>query len=116
MKEPDYVMKLMTTYGSLIPKVGHKQARRSFKKNGSLVTESFDYTEPYANHFLYRHAVDDHKNLRHRLPAIEDIWLTSRWANRVFSFLLAITEVNIFFLRTASLSGQSAESSRHQNC
>ena len=95
MKEPDYVMKLMSTYGSLTPKEGHKEAQRTYKHQGTTVTTSFKYTEPYANHFLFRHAVDDHNNLRHSVPAIEETWTTMRWSNRVFAFLLAVSEVNI---------------------
>ena len=81
MKDLEYVMKLMSTYSSLTPKARHKQEMQSFRKNGSVVTESFDYTEPYVNHILYHHAVDDHNNLWHGLPAIEDTWKTARWAN-----------------------------------
>ncbi len=38
--------------------------------------------------------MDDHNNFRHALPSIEDSWVTKRWEVRVFSFVLAITEVN----------------------
>ena len=38
--------------------------------------------------------MDKHINLRYRVPSIEGSWVTQRWANRVFSFLLAISEVN----------------------
>jgi hypothetical protein len=44
----------------------------------------------------YRHAVDDHNNLCHALPSIEDSWVTHRWEIRVFSFVLAISKVNAF--------------------
>jgi hypothetical protein len=47
-------------------------------------------------HSRYRHAVDDHNNLRHGLPSIEDSWITQRWEIRVFTFVLAISEVNAF--------------------
>ena len=40
--------------------------------------------------------VDDHNNLRHSSPSIEETWKTHRWENRVFAFLLAITEVNLY--------------------
>ena len=56
---------------------------------------TFDYTKPFDWHFRYRHAVDDHNNLRHSLPSLEDTWDTRRWEIRVFSFILAITEINI---------------------
>ena len=47
-------------------------------------------------HFHYRHAVDDHNNLRHALPSVEDTWLKKRWECRVFTFILAMTEINTF--------------------
>ena len=51
---------------------------------------------PFSNHFDYRHVIDDHNNLRHQLPAIEQVWTTHRWATRVFSFILAVVEVNCY--------------------
>ena len=50
----------------------------------------------FSYHFKYRHLVDDHNNLRHSTPTLEDTWKTNRWENRVFAFLLAITEVNVY--------------------
>ena len=58
MKEPNYAMKLMSTYGSLVVK-------GDVKKNVPMVDEEkniFRYQEPFSDHFLYRHAVDDHNN------------------------------------------------------
>lgn len=49
-------------------------------------------------HFHYRHVVDDHNNLRHSLPSIEDTWRTDRWPARVFAFLLALSEVNAYLV------------------
>ena len=56
----------------------------------------FKYLKPYSDHYKYRHMVDDHNNLRHSATSFEDTWATHRWPNRVFAFLLAVTEVNIF--------------------
>ena len=56
----------------------------------------FRYTEPFANHMAHRHHIDDHNNLRHQQPSIEETWKTQTWENRVFAFLLAVTEVNVF--------------------
>ena len=69
MKEPDYVMRLMATGGSLLAddetcKLAHRGVGDS--------RVSFRYTRPYDWHFRYRHAVDDHNNLRHTLPSLED--------------------------------------------
>ena len=48
----------------------------------------------FNNHFLYRHVVDDHNNFRMMDPCIEKSWRTIKWECRVFSFIIAITEVN----------------------
>ena len=92
MKEPDYTMKLMATYGSLVVK-GDKNKRNVRYVNGEKIAD-FLYQEPFANHFAYRHVVDDHNNHRHSHPSIEETWTTHRWPVRVFSFILAISEVN----------------------
>lgn len=96
LKEPDYVMKLFATYGGLLSLPGQRETVRIYRRNGENVTKKFKYTEPFANHFLIRHAIDDHNNLRHQLPSIEVTWVTHRWAVRVFSFILAISEVNTY--------------------
>lgn len=96
MKEPEYVMKLMATYGELTPAPDQEKAFRQYEKNNQTIKKQFCYPPPIANHFWYRHAVDDHNNLRHKLPSIEDTWRTSRWSNRVFSCVLAFSEVNAY--------------------
>jgi hypothetical protein len=52
--------------------------------------------ETFENHYLYGHAVDDHHKFRHSNISLEETWVTHRWVNRVFAFVLAITEVNVF--------------------
>jgi hypothetical protein len=97
LKDAGYTMKIMSTYGSLLVSDGQKDSIRHYKNEaGQNVTTRFKYMEPFANHFLYRHCVDDHNNLRHAGVSIEETWRTHRWANRVFAFLLAISEVNAF--------------------
>ena len=51
MKEPDYLMKIMTTYGKLEPT--DKRTRRKFNCNGVMETKEFMYTEGVSNNFLY---------------------------------------------------------------
>jgi hypothetical protein len=85
-------MKLMATYGRLIPKADAAEKQR--RVDGATI--KIKYTEPYSNHYLYRHCVDDHNNLRHSDISLEEIWVTHTWENRVFAFLLAISEVNTF--------------------
>ena len=95
MKEPDYVMLLMSTYGTNA-RDGYKETRREWKDNRVIRTKSFRYPEVVHNHFQNWHSVDDHNAKRHSPISIEVVWTTKRWSNRVFAFLLSITEVNCF--------------------
>lgn len=93
MKEEDYVMKLMSTYGAL-RSVDEGKTQRSVTENGQRVNKSFHYTEPFFNHFKFRHQVDDHNNLRHSPISLEESISTKDWNIRVFMFILALVEVN----------------------
>lgn len=90
--EPDYIMQVMTTYGTMERK--GKFTNRTWKVGNQTMKTSFQYPEVFANHFRYRHVVDDHNNRRHSPISLETTWATKRWENRVFAFLLAVTEVN----------------------
>lgn len=96
LKEPDYVMKVMSTYGGLVVKSGQEDSKRTWMEGDEEKTACFKYMEPFANHFDYRHLVDDHNLLRHMVPSIEETWTTDRWANRVFAYLLATSEINSY--------------------
>lgn len=93
MKDTTF-MKLMSTYGSTIPIESLKLDR----KLDNRTKTHFKYTETFFNHYIFCHAVDGHNNLRHQVPSVKGSWVTHRWAARVFSFLLAISEKNIFLL------------------
>ena len=93
MKEPEYVMSLMTLYGTS-ERFGEEKTR-IYDDNGSEKRVSFKYPEIVRNHYLYRHAVDDHNGKRHAPISVEETWGTKWWPNRVFAFLLAVTEVNM---------------------
>lgn len=103
MKEPDYVMMLMSTYGALIE---HQDQKRSYR--GSIASgdaTSFKYKEVVANHYKYRGAVDEHNSKRHDGGTgdgigLEASWGTTRWENRVFSFILGVSEVNAYLGRS----------------
>ena len=90
LKEPDYTSKIMSTYGCLAEE-GDETSRRI---NGGSKTKHFRYTQVFNNHFAYRHVVDDHNNFRMMEPCIEKSWRTIKWENRVFAFVLTISEVN----------------------
>lgn len=71
--------------------------RRTFHDTGDQAV-CFRYKKPLDWHFQYRHAVDDHNNVHHSLLTLEDTWVTQRWKIWVFSFLLVITEVNVYLV------------------
>ena len=53
MKEPEYVMKIMSTYGGLIEKDGQHESRRTYTNlSNEKVTTVFKYKEPFAKHFF----------------------------------------------------------------
>ena len=80
MKEPDYVMSLMSTYGTNNRDNG-KETRRDWKENGENKRKTFQYPEVINNHFSYRHAVDDHNAKRHSPISLEVLWATKQWPN-----------------------------------
>jgi len=96
LKEPSYIMKMMATGGPLISNESCNLQRRRFEEGGVEVTRTFQFPLPYDWHYKFRHAVDDHNNLRHSVPSVEGTIITTRWEMRVFSFLLAVCEVNAF--------------------
>lgn len=92
MKEPDYTMKMMSTYGGLIIADDQPDTFRTID-GGNI---SFKYAEPFANHYFARHAVDDHNNLRQGKISLEETWKTHQWEFRVLAFILALVEVNTY--------------------
>ncbi len=94
LKEPDYTSMIMSTYGCLAEE-GPSTSRRN--KDGTKTW--FHYVQCFFNHFRYRHVVDDHNNIRMADPCIEKSLGTMFWENRVFHFILAISEVNTWLAR-----------------
>ena len=97
LKEPDYVMTLMSTYGSLNKLADQKESVREL--NGE--TTRFYYNEVVGNHYRYRDAIDAHNAKRHDCGtkhglSLEETWKTTRWPCRAFSFILAVVEVNAY--------------------
>ena len=80
MKEPEYVMSLMSTYGTNNCDNG-KETRRDWKENGENKRKTFQYPEVINNHFLYRPAVDDRNAKRHSPISHEVVWATMQWPN-----------------------------------
>jgi len=96
MKEPGYVMKMMATSGSCIADESCRSTTRQWIEGRVQKSKEFAYTLPFDNHFRYRHAVDDHNNLRHSLPSWEDTWVTQCWELYVLAFIIAVCEVNTY--------------------
>ena len=94
MKEPDYVMKLMRTYGTNELQADHSTKRIYKDSEKKPVTTNFCYPEVVSNHFKFRHAVDDHTAKRHAPISLEYVWATKYWPHCLFSVLLTISEVN----------------------
>jgi hypothetical protein len=89
-------MKLMATGGPLIPNDSCKMQKRKWTEGGVEMMRTFQFPLPYDWHYKYHHAINDHNNLRHSLPLIEHTITTTRWEMRVFSFVMAVLEVNAF--------------------
>ena len=68
MKDPDYVMKIMTTYETL-------EKQNKFKRGGVMEKKEFMDTEVVANHFFYRHKVDENNNSRHAPISMRELGL-----------------------------------------
>ena len=99
MKEPDYVAMIMSTHSAL-NEVDDHATRRTFENQaGEQETKNLKYTEPFSLHYRYRHQIDDHNNRRHSPISLEETWAPKRWENRVFAFLIAVTEVNAYRMR-----------------
>ena len=96
LKEPSYIMKMMAMGGPLLANDSCGEQKRRWTEGGVERAGTFRFPCPYDWHYKFRHAVDDHNNLRHALPSIEHTITTTRWEMRVFSFVLAVTEVNAF--------------------
>ena len=86
-------MMLMATYGTLA-KQGEDKTR-NFMDGGSKVVKKFKYPEVVYNHYQFQDEINNNNSLRMSLISMEDTWMTSQWANRVFCFLLAVMVVNI---------------------
>ena len=98
IKDPNYVIRMMSTGGGVLADETCKETVIIWKENGEDVANNFKYKLTFDWHFSYCHAVDDHNNPRNSLPSIEDTWVTDRGECWVFAFILAISEVNEFLI------------------
>ena len=82
IKEPDYVVLMMITYGTLEHLEGSYTPRRYKGAGGELFTKRFNYREFFGNHFNYRHQVDDNNNWLHSYISVERTWAKKYWPDR----------------------------------
>ena len=100
LKEPEYVMMLMSSYGTL-ERVGENKKRVWTNEGGRApIKKTIKYPELVYNHFHYMDAVDAHNGSQMFPISLEETWKTNRWACRIFAFLLAVTEVNYRLVQT----------------
>ena len=97
-KEPDYVMLMMKTYGTLEHLEGSDMQRRYKGAGGELATKRLNCCEVFGNHFNYRHQVDDNNNRRHYTISVERSWATKYWPDRCHAYFLALAKVNANYL------------------
>ena len=55
----------------------------------------FKYPEVVFNHYHYRDMIDNHNLFRMHPISLEETWMMMRWPNHVFSFILAVSIVNV---------------------
>lgn len=95
MKEPDYTIEILETASGLTNSDDQNHHHHG-SENGQKKSTSFKYHEPFYLHFNYRHIIDDHNNLRHAVPSVEETWVTTCWALCVLQFLMAIMDINMY--------------------
>ena len=113
-KEPDYVMLIMSTYGTM-SELGEGQ-KRHVMVNGVKQVHTFKYPEMVHNHYMYRDMNNNHNSLWMHPLSMEEMWMTACWPHHVFCFLLAMTVVNIqnggaYFCAILKLDALSVRSS-----
>ena len=92
LKEPNYTMMLMSSYGTL--ELTDEENTRNYQENNQNIVKRIKYPELVYNHYQYRDSIDAHNSSRMFPIVMEETWKTTRWPCRVFCILLAVTEVN----------------------
>jgi len=93
MKEPDYIMSVMSTYGTC-DQTG-KENKCEYKKDGTMLHATFLYPEVITNHFTFQDSVDANNRDRMFPIALKETWKTCHWPCHIFQFFLAVTDVNV---------------------
>ena len=98
LKEPDYVMLTMNTYGTLETSEGSDTQRRYKGSGREVVTKHFNYHEVFGNHFHYPKQVDNNNNCCHYPISVERNWATTYWPDRCQDYFLALRDFNANYL------------------
>ena len=86
IKNPDYMILMMTTYGALDHLEGLDTHWRYKGKGGELVNKQFNYSEVFGNHFNYIHEVDDNNNRCHSPISVDMTQATMHCPGRCHAY------------------------------
>ena len=93
MKETDYIMQIISTYGTLA--MMGEEKHHHVMVSGTKQVITYKYPEVVHNHYQYRDMIDNHNSQQmHPIP-MEETWMTTCWPNRIICFLLVVTMVNV---------------------
>ena len=76
MKEPNYTMMLMATYGTLGREGDEKTRTYTVERTRKIV--KFKYPEVVYTHYQYRDVIDNNNSMRMSPISMEETWMTSR--------------------------------------
>ena len=85
MKQPDYKMMLMSTYGKLVVSEGQNENVHMVDVLNANVTDNhkqvhLNYTKIFSNHYKFRGAGDCHNKKRHDDDYVHGIYLENTWS------------------------------------
>ena len=69
--------------------------KKNYIEDGNKKVTSFVYPEVVHNHYAYRDMIHNHNSQQMHPISIEETWMTTRWPNCIFCFLLSVTVVNV---------------------
>ena len=55
MKEPNYIVESIGTYGGLEVNDGQRESKREYEKDSEMQQKRFQYCEPFSNHLDFCH-------------------------------------------------------------
>ena len=90
IKENDYVIFMMITYGTLEYLEGPYTQWRYKGAGGELVTKQLNYREVFGNHFNYRQQVDNNNNPLHYPISFERTWAKNYFPDQCHAYFLAL--------------------------